>query len=84
MHEAAGEEVSPDCCDDDVPEHDCGCGAVQQLAEGDVDEQEVPAAAVLTMVPHDVGSIEQVDVLGLLNTEYSPVRHGDGVQQGNS
>jgi hypothetical protein len=75
QHEAAGEEVSPDCHDDDVPEHGCGHGAVQQLAEGDVDEQEDRAVAEMTMVPHDIGSIEQVDALGLLNTEYSPVHH---------
>jgi hypothetical protein len=78
--EAAGDEVSPACLraqrDDEVPEE-----IVEHAA---VDEQEDGATAVLAVVPQDVGYIEQVDVLGLLNTRSSPVRHGDIVQEGKS
>jgi hypothetical protein len=61
---------------------------VQQPSEGDgrvdVNVEDDRATDVLAMVPHDVGSIEQVDILGLLNTKYSPVCNGDSMQQGNS
>jgi hypothetical protein len=61
---------------------------VQQPSEGDgrvdVNIEDDRAANVLDMVPHDICSIEQVDILGLLNTEYSPVHNRDNMQQGNS
>jgi hypothetical protein len=61
---------------------------VQQPSEGDgrvdVNIKDDHAADVLAMVLHDIGSIEQVDILGLLNIEYSPVCNRDSMQQGNS
>jgi hypothetical protein len=61
---------------------------VQQPSEGDgrvdVNIKDDRATDVLAMVLHDISSIEQVDILGLLNIEYSPVRNRDNMQQGNS
>jgi hypothetical protein len=61
---------------------------VQQPSEGDgrvdVNVEDDRATDVLAMVLHDIGSIEQVDILRLLNTKYSPVCIGDSMQQGNS
>jgi ribosomal protein L18E len=42
-----------------------------------IQEQEDHVVVVMAMVQHDASAIEQVDVLRLLNTRSSPVRHGD-------
>jgi hypothetical protein len=42
-----------------------------------IQEQQDRIAAVMAMVQHDASAIEQIDVMGLLNTRSSAVQLGD-------